>query len=154
VAAFQEAIKPLRTPVGRAIGTVMAGPGKVRAGLKFVPAVDYMTGLHSAGLDPIFHYAPVLLIAHGPADHEFGRDDAVYQAYNIMLAADRLGLGTCQSGYLVWALSISRPLREMLALPPGRVAEVALMLGYARYRMRRLIPRRKPALAWNPGTGR
>jgi nitroreductase/NAD-dependent dihydropyrimidine dehydrogenase PreA subunit len=152
VAAFQDAIGPLRTPVGRAIGTVVAGPAKVRAGLRFVPALDFMAGLQRAGLDPIFHYAPVLLIAHGPAGHEFGRDDAVYQAYNIMLAADRLGLGSCQSGYLIWAHTISRPVRELLALPAGRVAQVALMLGYPRYRMRRLVPRRKPVLAWNPGS--
>ncbi len=107
---------------------------------------------HARGADPIFYRAPVVLLAHAPKGDTFGfgRDDAVYAAYNLMLGAERMGLGTCLIGYLIAALGISRELRGMLGLPQGRRVEAALALGYPRYRFRRLIPRRRMDLSWNP----
>jgi nitroreductase/NAD-dependent dihydropyrimidine dehydrogenase PreA subunit len=99
--------------------------------------------------DPIFFRAPVVLVAHVPADDDFGRDDAVYAAYNLMLAAQRKGLGTCQIGYFHLALDRSRELHRVLGLPQGRRPEVTLVLGYPAYDFQRVLPRRRPKIAWN-----
>jgi nitroreductase/NAD-dependent dihydropyrimidine dehydrogenase PreA subunit len=104
----------------------------------------------SSGEDPIFHGAPLLLIAHTPRRHLFGRDDAVYAAYNVMLAAEREDLATCQIGILQLILSRSRKLRRAIGLPDGRRAQVALVVGTPQYEFRRLVPRRQPNLIWNP----
>jgi nitroreductase/NAD-dependent dihydropyrimidine dehydrogenase PreA subunit len=101
------------------------------------------------GIDPIFFKAPVLLLAHVPDDDEFGRDDATYTAYNLILAAESMGLGTCLIGYFIFALDNSDKLYRMLSLPDRRKVEVALVLGYPKFRFRRVIPRRKMELAWN-----
>jgi len=113
---------------------------------------------HALGQDPIFFCAPAVLIAHVPAGDHFGRDDAVYAAYNLMLAAQRMGLGTCQIGYFQGVLESSEELQRAAAVPPGRRAEVTLVLGYPQYEFRRVLPRRSPELAcgvpllrWNPG---
>jgi len=90
-----------------------------------------------------------VLVAHVPAGDSMGRDDAVYAAYNLMLAAQRVGLGTCQIGYFNGALDRSRSLRCALGLPEDRRAEVTLVLGYPRYRFRRVLPRRRPEVVWN-----
>jgi nitroreductase len=105
---------------------------------------------HARGADPIFHHAPVVLVAHVPRGTYFGRDDAVYAAYNLMLAAERLGLGTCHIGYLNAALERNRDLPRMLGLPAERQIEVALTLGYPRFQFRRAVPRRQMELVWNP----
>jgi nitroreductase/NAD-dependent dihydropyrimidine dehydrogenase PreA subunit len=100
------------------------------------------------GQDPIFWRAPVVLIAHVPHGSSLGRDDAVYAVSNVMLAAQRFGLGTCQIGYFTFALSRSRGLRRSLGLPEDRRAQVALIVGYPKYRFRRVLSRRQPNLTW------
>ena len=84
-----------------------------------------------------------------PDDDAFGRDDATYAAYNLILAAESMGLGTCLIGYFIFALDQSEDLRRMLSLPAGRKVEVALVVGYPKFRFRRVIPRRKMELVWN-----
>jgi nitroreductase len=102
------------------------------------------------GDDPIFFKAPLLLLAHVPDDDAFGRDDATYAAYNLILAAESMGLGTCLIGYFIFALGQSEDLHRMLSLPAGRQVEVALVVGYPKFRFQRVIPRRKMEIVWNP----
>ena len=102
------------------------------------------------GDDPIFFKSPLLLLAHVPDDDEFGRDDATYAAYNLILAAERMGLGTCLIGYFIFALYRCEDLLRMLSLPKGRKVEVAMVLGYPKFIFRRHIPRRKMQIVWNP----
>ena len=104
------------------------------------------------GMDPIFFKAPVLLLAHVPVEDSFGRDDATYAAYNIILAAQRMGLGNCLIGYFIYALENSGQLRRRLGLPDNRRVEVALVIGYAKYQFRRAVPRRRMEIIWNPAT--
>jgi nitroreductase len=102
------------------------------------------------GEDPIFHRAPVVLAAHVPRGTYCGRDDAVYAAYNLMLTAEQLGLGTCHIGYVNVALERSQEPRRTLGLPAERQIEVVLTLGYPRFDFRRAVPRRRMELVWNP----
>jgi len=102
------------------------------------------------GLDPIFFRAPVLLLAHVPAEDFFGRDDATYAVYNLILAAQRMGLGSCLIGYFIDALENSDQLRRCLGLPDNRRVEVALVIGYPKYQFRRTVPRRCMEIIWNP----
>ncbi len=100
-----------------------------------------------AGQDPIFYNAPALLIAHSPKSY-FGRDDSIYALYNMMLAAERMGLGTCQIGYFIVALDNDAKLGLELGLPRGHLAQAALILGYPRHDFHRFVPRRAPSIRW------
>ncbi|MBT8351094.1 MAG: nitroreductase family protein [Deltaproteobacteria bacterium] len=102
------------------------------------------------GLDPIFFKAPVLLMAHVPVEDSFGRDDATYAAYNLILAAQRMGLGSCLIGYFIYALENSDQLRRYLRLPDNRRVEVALVIGYPKYQFKRIVSRRAMEIIWNP----
>ena len=106
------------------------------------------------GLDPIFFKAPVLLMAHVPIEDSFGRDDATYAAYNLILAAQRIGLGSCLIGYFIYALENSDQLRKRLGLSDNRRVEVALVIGYPKYKFKRTIPRRSMEIIWNPDPNR
>jgi len=121
----------------------------MKAGLESVDSFERLAQRHAQGEDPILLRAPVLLIAHVPDSAYFGRDDAIYATYNLMLAAQRMGLGTCQIGYFLIALDLDKKLHSALGLPQGRRAEVAVVLGYPQYRFRRVLPRRRPNLVWS-----
>jgi len=111
---------------------------------------DELLDRWAKGRDPLFYNAPVVLIGHAKCRRPFARDDAIYSAYNLMLAADRQGLSSCQVGIFQAVVERSRKVRGMLALPEGREAQVILTLGQPLHRYRRLVPRRAPELTWNP----
>jgi len=148
VAVLAQTARLLRNPLLRPVLRLAVGPEEVRQGLESVPAFERLAARHAHGEDPIFFQAPVVLVAHVPGDDHFGRDHAAYAVYNLMLAAQRLGLGTCQIGYFTIALDRSRSLRDRLGLPEGRKPEITLTLGYPRYRFRRAVVRRRPELVW------
>jgi len=104
---------------------------------------------HNSGEDPIFYHAPVVLIGHCPARNRFGRDDAVYAAYNMMLTAESFGLGTYQIGFFQIVAEKSGRLLKQIGLPKGRAPQIAIAIGYPRYSFRRGLPRRIPNLTWN-----
>jgi nitroreductase/NAD-dependent dihydropyrimidine dehydrogenase PreA subunit len=152
VAVLARTAALLRNPLLRPFLWLALGAEKLRAGLESAEGFERLAQRHAEGEDPIFRHAPALLVAHVPEGSYFGRDDAVYAAYNLMLAAQRMGLGTCQIGYFNIALERGgRRLRRALGLPEGRQAEVTLVLGYPQHRFRRLLPRRRPNLTWNAG---
>jgi nitroreductase/Pyruvate/2-oxoacid:ferredoxin oxidoreductase delta subunit len=117
-------------------------------GLRFAADLERMAQRQARGEDPIFFRSPVVLMAHVPISDAFGRDDAVFATYNLMLAAQRMGLGTCQIGYFQEALKRSEDLKRMLGLAENRRSEVTLALGYPVHSFQRLIPRRRPELLW------
>jgi len=51
------------------------------------------------------------------------------------------------------ALGLGHELDHAMGLPKGHRVEVVLALGYPQHHFRRVLPRRKPELAWN-GTRR
>ena len=150
VAVLAQTAQLLRNPLLRPFLRLALGAERVNKGLESADSFERLARRAAHGEDPIFFRAPIVLIAHVPADDYFGRDDAVYAAYNLMLGAQRLGLGTCHIGYFSVALDRSRGLRRAVELPESRRAEVTLVLGYPRYRFQRAPMRRQPTLVWNP----
>jgi nitroreductase len=148
VAVLAQTARLVRNPLLRPLLRLTLGTQKVQKGLESADAFERLAERHAQGDDPIFFRAPVVLVAHVPDDDYFGRDNAIYATYNLMLAAQRLGLGACQIGYFTVALDRSRELRRILGLPEERRPEVVLALGYPRYRFRRAVPRRRPDLVW------
>jgi nitroreductase/NAD-dependent dihydropyrimidine dehydrogenase PreA subunit len=125
------------------------GRENMRATVEDIQDFERIVRQCSQGMDPIFFKAPVLLLAHVPVEDSFGRDDATYAAYNIILAAQRMGLGTCLIGYFIYALENSGQLRRWLGLPDNRRVEVALVIGYPKYPFRRTVSRRLAKIVWN-----
>ena len=138
-----------RNPLLRPLLRLIGGKELARQARKAASDFEEARNRQRAGGDPILYHAPVLLVVHVPKSDRFGRDNAAYAAYNVMLAAQRLGLGTCQIGFLQFALSLSRRLRKSLHLPSGRKPEIALVLGVPKYPFRRVVPRRETKTTWN-----
>jgi nitroreductase len=149
VAVLAQTVRLLRSRLLRPFLRLAYGPEKVEKAVENTDAFEGLVECHARGEDLVFFHAPVVLMAHVPDTDYFGRDDAVYAAYNLMLAAQRMGLGTCQIGFFGIALDRSRGLRRALGLPEGRHVEVVLVLGYPKHRFHRLPSRRRPAIVWD-----
>jgi nitroreductase len=150
VTTMARTVRLLRVRILRPLLALVYGRAKIEDAVEAADDFEKLADAHARGDDPIFHHAPVVLVAHVPRGSFFGRDDAVYAAYNLMLAAERLGLGTCHIGYVNAALERSRRIPRILGLPPGRQLEVVLTLGHPRFKFRRAVPRRPMDLIWNP----
>jgi nitroreductase/NAD-dependent dihydropyrimidine dehydrogenase PreA subunit len=150
ISEFRRFARLAGNPILRPFISLAIGRDAARQLRRSKRAFERLLRRHAAGEDPIFYNAPVVLLGHCPSGSTFGRDDAIYATYNVMLAAERLGLGTCQIGFFQAAFEKSARLRRKVAIPEGRKPQVAVALGYARHTFRRVLPRRSPNLSWNP----
>lgn len=80
------------------------------------------------------------------AESAFPEVDATLAATHMVLMAQSLGLGTCFSGLLVFALQGSPALRALLQIPSEHRAPVAFVVGHPGVTFLRLVAR-KPAMA-------
>lgn len=98
-----------------------------------------------------FFNAPVVLAGFCDKNSVCAREEATYAAYNIALAAERMGLGTCHIGSIQLLLEEFPHLQhEILGIPDEKEAHVLLTLGYPAWNFLRVVPRRKPDILWNP----
>jgi len=100
------------------------------------------------GLDRICRGAPHIIIAHGDKNWGFGAEDCSLAISHLDLYGTSLGLGTCWAGYLYSAINTHRPLFEALELPEGHKAFGAIMIGYPKFRYRRIPVRNNPRVVW------
>lgn len=143
-------VKLARNPLIGMFMQLAVGRENTRRLREYAPAIAKMDELVGNGGDPIFHQAPVVLIGHTQKGNLFGRDDAVYAMYNMMLACQRFDLATCQIGFFQSIVERSAKLKKSIGIPEGRVPQVAFSMGYPRHTFRRAPERRKPDLTWNP----
>jgi nitroreductase/NAD-dependent dihydropyrimidine dehydrogenase PreA subunit len=122
----------------------------MRGVIKAEPAMASERGLTRVvlawdnGEERICRGAPHIIIAHGDQDWGFGSEDCALAVSLLDLYATSLGLGCCWGGYFYSAVNAYPPLFEELGLPDDHRAYGAIMVGYPKYRYRR-IPRRNPA---------
>jgi len=113
-------------------------------GLGFVRVVESW----DRGVERICRGAPHVIIAHGDKDWNFGSEDCTLALDNLELFAPSLGLGTCWGGYLYTAINQYPPLFEAVGLPGHHRAYGAMMVGYPKFRYRRLPLRNPPKVTW------
>ncbi|MEW6220403.1 MAG: nitroreductase family protein [Thermodesulfobacteriota bacterium] len=101
-----------------------------------------------SGADVICRGAPGLVITHVPQEYPVGPIDCAIALTFLDLAAPSFGFGTCWAGLFMFAIQGWPPLREALAVPPGRTPRAAMMIGYPRFRYHRLPLRKTPVITW------
>ena len=107
-----------------------------------------MVATWDAGMDVVLRNAPVLVIASAPETIEFGMTDVTIALSYLELAALPVGLGTCWSGLVQFALLGHAPIREFIGLPESQPHHFPMMLGYPRYQHYRLPERKQPRIFW------
>lgn len=104
--------------------------------------------LFMAGQDMICRGAPHLLLTHAPGGVPFMAQDCTAAITYVELAALARDLGTCWAGYVTWAANSSAKLRAFLELPDEDQVYGGLMLGYPKYRYRRIPDRFESVVRW------
>lgn len=100
------------------------------------------------GVDLIMRGAPHVAVAWTEPGLTWSVADSAIALTYVELAAHAHGVGACWAGYFTYAANTCQPLRELLQLPQGAVVCGGQLLGYPKYRYRRL-PWRKPlAIQW------
>lgn len=100
------------------------------------------------GYDRVCRGAPHLLVAHAEKDYVFGSEDTALALSLLDLFATSLGLGACWAGYVYKTVNAYPPLFEMLGLPADHLAFGAMMIGYPKFKYRRIPVRNRPRVTW------
>jgi len=102
------------------------------------------------GYDRICRGAPHLIVAHADKNWVFGPEDTALALSLLDLYATSLGLGACWAGYVYKTVNAYPPLFEALGLPVDHLAFGAMMIGYPKFKYRRIPMRNRPRVAWHP----
>ena len=62
--------------------------------------------------------------------------------------AETLGLGTCFIGFLIFALAVSKPLRETLQIPDGHRTPLSFVTGYPDVDYLKVVSRNPGRVTW------
>ena len=92
--------------------------------------VAYLLDKFDQGLDPIFYHAPVVLMVHTKRLIPTPREDCILAAYNIVLAAESLGLGSCFVSLAQKAINSNSALKRLLDMDTAEQVHAVLVLGY------------------------
>ena len=112
------------------------------------PFVPRAIAAWETGKDAVCRQAPSLIFSHAPAEAISAKTDATIALTYLELAAFSSGLGTCWAGIVNLAAAEWKPLQKAIGIPEGHVCIGAMMLGYPKYRYKRLPMRDEPKVTW------
>ena len=100
------------------------------------------------GYDRVCRGAPHLILGHADKNWVFGPEDTALALSLLDLYATSLGLGACWAGYVYKTVNAYPVLFEALGLPADHLAFGAMMIGYPKFKYRRIPVRNRPRVTW------
>lgn len=123
-----------------------AGEKNLRALEDFVmPKMHWYIQWFRAGKsNEILRDCPVLMLFHNPAFEPMGQGNCLIAAFQAVLMAQVLGIGTCFTDLLPLACNSPRvpEIKKFLGLSDDREVYASLTVGYPKYRFQRSIPKK------------
>lgn len=110
--------------------------------------LDLVVGSWERGEDRICRGAPHVILAYAPESLPTAPSACTIALTYLELAAYSMGLGACWAGYFNVAAMFYPPMKQALNLPQGYQCYGAMMIGYPKYRYRRIPLRNKPSITW------
>jgi len=148
LAFYEKLFARVRSPIGAAILSCLAGRKTVDMLRGYLPKIEEVKRLYARGEDPLFHGAPVIIIAHAEAWDSCSAFNASAALYAASLAAHTLGLGCCFNGFAVSAIDHDRRIRAHLGIPRGSRCFAAMTIGVPAVRYLRSVAREDAKIAW------
>ncbi len=112
------------------------------------PRLGGIVSAWDAGIDIIGRNAPHVIVTYAREGNSMAAGDCAIAMTYLELAAFSLGVGACWAGFFNGALNSWPPMREALELPEGHVSYQAILLGYPKYKYRRIPLRNEPQIIW------
>jgi nitroreductase/Pyruvate/2-oxoacid:ferredoxin oxidoreductase delta subunit len=147
---YDRIVRMLRFPVVRFFMKFF-GDAKVKETARddeFFIKIEDIYSRMKAGEKNIFYNAPVVMLFHTRRLLPTAMEDCILGAYNVVLAATSLGLGTCFVSLSQQAISSSRSIKRGLDIPRDDIVYVVLVLGFPAINYRRIPPRRDKNLLY------
>ncbi|MBC2458852.1 nitroreductase family protein [Clostridium beijerinckii] len=102
----------------------------------------HVKNYREAGEDSILRNAPHIILATSTKDFKNGIKNTISAFSYLELFATTLGLGSCWAGlFEMCAFSNYKPLLELLQIPDNKVITGAVMVGYPKYKYRKIVDR-------------
>jgi nitroreductase/NAD-dependent dihydropyrimidine dehydrogenase PreA subunit len=139
----------MANPLLRGVGCLFGNP-QMRAFLRdstYLRRIAFLLDRFSYGEDPIFYRAPAVLFVHSRALIPTPLEDSILAAYNIVLAAETLGLGSCFVSLAQNAMNSSRALKRLAGLDPRDQVHAVVVVGYPAVHFKRAVPRKPVPVA-------
>jgi nitroreductase len=92
--------------------------------------ITYLLEQFDRGLDPIFYHAPVVILVHSKRLIPTPREDCVLAAYNMVLMAESVGLGSCFVSLAQKGINSSPFLKRLLGMDSAEQVNAVIVLGY------------------------
>jgi nitroreductase/NAD-dependent dihydropyrimidine dehydrogenase PreA subunit len=109
---------------------------------------DLIVAEWDRGRDRVMRGAPHAIVAHAHRDDVMAPQSATIALTTLELAAYSRGLGACWAGFFQACATFYPPMQEALRLPEGHASLGAMMIGYPKYKYRRIPLRKEPLITW------
>lgn len=110
--------------------------------------LDRFIERYSSGHDPLFHYAPVVAFLYTGKAASTPKDDCCLALFQMVLMAERLGLGSCLLGTAEAAFARTPSLNDLLGIPRDRTIHAVACFGIPRIPFKRLTERKPLPVHW------
>jgi len=101
------------------------------------------------GVDTILRDAPHLILATAQKDFLKGRENTIFSLAYLELFATTIGLGSCWAGLFEMCVFANYyPLLELFNIPEDKVITGVVMVGYPKYRYKRMVDRNQLDVTW------
>lgn len=101
-----------------------------------------------AGLDPIFHKAPVVMIFHSPVQTSTPKDNCVIASTTLSLLARTMGIESTYIGFFVGAAKDNQSILTELQIPEDHELFSVIIMGYPRLKFHYTIDRKPIRVRW------
>ena len=141
---YEDLGRQLKNPIARFIIKNRVGSNKLATLTSFVmPGMAWYIRWFKEGRgNEILRDCPALMLFHSPADEPVGAENCLVAAYQAVLMAQVVGLGTCFNDLILPVCNRVPEVRRLLDLPPDREVQASVTLGYPKYEFQRTPPRR------------
>ena len=137
----------MENPFGRLIFRIMAGAGYEDL-KQFVPLIDMMLRMQDSGKDMILYDAPCLILLHAPKSDLMAAEDAIFNAENILLAVETLGLGACVIGFVTDPANRGKEIKQLVGMPADHKVFSSIAVGYPKFKYAHSVPKNPPKVKY------
>ena len=142
---YDKIVRRLRNPVVR-FCMRFSGDAKVKETAKdkdFFTKIKRIYGHMKDGENNIFYNAPLVMIFHTSRLLPTAHEDCILAAYNVVLAAETLKLGSCFVSLSQQAITAKDRIKQVIGIPRSDHIYAVLVLGFPAARYRRVPPRKE-----------
>ena len=145
IAYYDKIVRMLRNPLLRYC-LRFSGDAKVKETAKdkdFFTKIERIYSHMKDGENNIFYDAPLVMLFHTSRLLPTAHEDCILAAYNVVLAAETLKMGSCFVSLSQQAITANNKIKQVIGIPRSDHIYAVLVLGFPATSYRRVAPRKE-----------